>query len=95
MLALSYFISFALGVLSLGFFFMQRRGVTGKWPSLTDGLLVLGSVFVLIQSPVTAISLFISLWGDLSLDGFFLVCSGLVATWGLAIQELYKKFKGD
>jgi hypothetical protein len=92
-MVLSYSASFALGLFALGFFFMQRRGVTGKWPDLTDGLLVLGSVFALIQGPVTAISLIVSVGPDLSLDGFFLIVFGLVSTYGLAIQELYKKFK--
>ena len=94
MVPLSYIVSVCIGTAVVSFFVWGRHTFRNEWPDFTDCLLVWGAVFGMIQAPLTAFSIVRSLGPDLILDAVVLLGYGLISGLGLAVQEIYKKFKG-
>ena len=94
MTLLSYIISAVIGAAVLGYFVYKRHNAWGEWPNVTDCLIVWGAVFAIIQAVFTTVAIVQRLWPNVTLDAIGLLGYGLISGLGLAIQEIYKKFKG-
>jgi hypothetical protein len=93
-LPLPYLVSIVCAFLALVVFPLEQKGRTGTWPGVTDWLAVGVAVLAAVQAIQTGFNMTFNPNVNITVEQRVYAFFGGAALFGLAIQELYKKYKG-